>query len=242
MDADTVIFIHEFLTEFFKNQDDPISPPGVKDRKTIESAVARPFASAGGKEVYPSIFLKAAALFHSITCNHSFHNGNKRAALLSTLYFLSENNYLLEGCSDDEMYEFSRQVAAHELCENRKDEVHAIANWLSSNSRKQQKGERPLKFGVLRDILSKFGFEIIDNGKTCDIYKDGTVIETILKKGIQGFEDYDPYYISELRKRLCLNVENGIDSLKFYGQKGISEELNQFMMLRLDVMKRLAKI
>ena len=68
------------------------------------------------------------------------------------------------------------------------------------------------------------------------------VVSSVLKKGAKGFEDYDPPYIAELRKRLGLVAEDGIDSARFYGQKGIADELNMFMQLRLDVMKRLAKI
>ncbi|WP_202898916.1 Fic family protein [Kingella kingae] len=29
-------------------------------------------------------------MFHSIINNHPFHNGNKRTALLSTIYYLGE--------------------------------------------------------------------------------------------------------------------------------------------------------
>ena len=123
MDATTIVFIHEHLTEFFADKEDPISPPGVKDMTTIESAAARPYATAGGNDAYPTPFLKAASLFHSIAGNHSFHNGNKRAALLSTLYFLSEHGYWVDRCDDDEMYEFTRKTAAHEIAEDRNQEV-----------------------------------------------------------------------------------------------------------------------
>ncbi len=242
MDATTIVFIHQHLTEFFADKEDPISPPGVKDMSTIESAAGRPYATAGGRDAYPTVFLKAASLFHSIACNHSFQNGNKRAALLSTLYFLSEHGYWVDRCDDDEMYEFTRMIAAHEVAEDRRSEVPAIAEWLERNSRRQQKGEKPLKLPALRDALSRFGFELRDSGKTFDVIQGREVVETILKKGMQGFEDYDQAYISELRKRLRLTPEHGIDSARFYGQKGIADELNQFMQLRLDVMKRLAKI
>ena len=46
MDASTIVFIHEHLTEFFADKEDPISPPGVKDMSTIQSAAARPHATA----------------------------------------------------------------------------------------------------------------------------------------------------------------------------------------------------
>lgn len=242
MDATTVVFIHEHLTDFFADKEDPISPPGVKDITTIESAAARPTATAGGQDAYPTVFLKAASLFHSIACNHSFHNGNKRAALLSTLYYLSEHGYWVDRCDDDEMYELTRQIAAHEIDPDRRNEVPVIADWLERNSRRQQKGEKPLKLGALRDALARFGYDLHDLGKTLEVRKEGAVVETVLKKGAKGFEDYDPAYISELRKRLNLTAEHGVDSARFYGQKGIAEELNQFMQLRLDVMKRLAKI
>ncbi len=242
MDASTIVFIHEHLTEYFADKDDPISPPGVKNMETVESAAARPIATVGGRDAYPTVFLKAASLFHSIACNHSFHNGNKRTALLSTLYYLGEHGYWLDRCDDDEMYEFTRKMAAHEITEDRRDEVKVIADWLEHNARKQQKGERQLKLVDLREALGRFGFELRENGQTLQIIKDDSVVETIRKKGTQGFEDYDHQYIAELRKRLHLTVEDNVDSARFYGQKGISEDLNQFMQLRLEVMKRLAKI
>ena len=191
MDASTIIYIHEHLTDFFADKEDPISPPGVKEQTTIESAAARPFATAGGLDAYPTIFLKAASLFHSIACNHSFHNGNKRAALLSTLYFLSEFGYWVDRCDDNEMYEFTRQMAAHEITLDRRDEVPVIADWLERNSRKQQKGERQMKLGALREALDRFGFDLRDLGKTLEVVKDGQVVATVLKKGAKGFEDYD---------------------------------------------------
>lgn len=242
MDASTIIFIHEHLTNFFEDKEDPISPPGVQNLSSIESAAARPYATAGGEDAYPTPFLKAAALFHSIAGNHSFHNGNKRAALLSTLYFLSEHGYWVDRCNDDEMYEFTRQIAAHEIAEDRNEEVMTIADWLEGNSRKQQKGELPMKLTVLRDALSRFGYELNEAGKVIDVVKNGIVVDSILRRGAKGYADYDPPYIAELRKRLNLTPEEGVDSARFYGHRGITSELNEFMQLRLDVMKRLAKI
>ena len=64
MDASTIVFIHEHLTEFFADKEDPISPPGVKDMSTIQSAAARPHATAGGNDAYPTPFMKAAAFLN----------------------------------------------------------------------------------------------------------------------------------------------------------------------------------
>lgn len=243
VDASTIIFLHEYLTEFFADKEDPITPPGVKDMSTIESAAARPNATIGGEDAYSTPFIKAAALFHSIVGNHSFFNGNKRVALLSALYYLSEFGYLVEKCNDEDMYEFTRKVAAHEIVADRNDEVRVIAEWLERHSRKQQKGEKPMKFGALRDALERFGYKLHSQGNKFNVLYDGRkVFEKILKKGARGAEDFDPPYIAALRKRLGLVPEKGIDSARFYGNKGITEELNSFMQFRLDVMKRLAKI
>lgn len=242
MDAATIVSIHEYLTEFFQDSDDPIRPPGIKNYATIESAAGRPSTTVGGEDAYKTEFLKGAALFHSVASNHSFHNGNKRAALLSTLYFLSERGIWLDRCSDDEMYEFTRRLAAHEICEDRKDEIEHVALWLERNSRRQVKGEKPLKWSELKEVLQRFGFDLEEDGRQVNIYKEGAYISSIKSKGRKGIEDYDPPYIAELRKRLQLTPENGVDSSRFYGHKGLTEDLNTFMAMRIDVMRRLARI
>lgn len=219
MDASTIIFIHEYLTQFFLDKDDPINPPGVKNLSTVESAAARPNATAGGYDAYPTPFLKAAALFHSIAGNHSFHNGNKRAALLATLYYLSELGYWVDKCDDDEMYEFTRRVAAHEIASERNAEVPLIAEWLERNSVKQQAREESMMVDALRESLGHFELELSDHRKTIEALRDGKVVTSVLKNGNQG-----------------------IGTARVYGRKSISDELNLLMEERLDVMNRLAKI
>lgn len=242
INTQTIIYIHDYLTSYFINLEDPIQPPGVKSIDGIESAASRPDLNPE----YDTHYLKAAALFHSIINNHPFHNGNKRTALLSTIYYLGEFGILLEHCTDEELYEFTRQIAAHEICENRQDEVRVIAEYLEKYSRSQIKGDRPLKFRQLEEILINFDFKLVDYGNVCKVKKisDGTTIigVTVKKKGQKGKEDFDPQYISKLRKLLKLTPEYGIDSMRFYGEEGVSDELNNFMKIRIEVMKKLAKI
>ena len=71
----------------------PGEPIGVKEPNLLDSAINRPKQSAFGKDVYPSIHEKAAALFESIAKNHAFHNANKRTALASLIVFLKINHY-----------------------------------------------------------------------------------------------------------------------------------------------------
>ena len=67
--------------------------PALRDLGLLESAVARPQASALGKDAYPDIVGKAAALLHSLVLNHPFVDGNKRTAVLAMLVFVDLNGY-----------------------------------------------------------------------------------------------------------------------------------------------------
>jgi death-on-curing protein len=208
----------------------------------LESAASRPFSSAGGKDAFPETFDKAAALFHGIISNHSFYNGNKRTALLSVLYFLGDEGFIVDKCTDNEMFEFTRQVAAHEITNERIDELEFIKEWFLRNSRKQLKGDCRLTFKELRIILIHFGFDISDHGNTYQITHDKRYITNIKKKGSSGHEEYDKKYISELRKRLSLTANYGVDSPMFYMNKGVSDDLSKLMEMRSEVMRELAKI
>lgn len=64
---------------------------GVKEPGLLESAVHRPQTSVFGKDAYPTIFEKAAALFESLGQNHPFHNANKRTAFTALVIFLRYN-------------------------------------------------------------------------------------------------------------------------------------------------------
>ncbi|MGY3869063.1 type II toxin-antitoxin system death-on-curing family toxin [Aeromonas crassostreae] len=243
MNTAQVIFIHDYLTRYFNSSDDPISPSGIKNLTLLDSAVNRPFMSVGGSDAYNTVFDKGAALFHSLINNHCFHNGNKRTALLSTLVYLSENGYLLNSATDDELFEFTRKSAAHELSEDRQNELSIISSWLENNSRRRKSGEHQLKFSDLREILIGFEYDITEcTGRTHDIIKNGVVVTSILQKGGKGKEDYDKQYISKLRKKLKLTSDYGVDSYMFYGDRGFDKTLGRFMKMRDKVMRELAKI
>jgi death-on-curing protein len=240
--VDELIEIHETLVDWFEAADDPISPSGIKDMNLLESAAARPSQTIGKSDAYQTIFLKAAALFHSLVNNHAFHNGNKRIALVAAQALLAQQNYWLDRGSDEEMFEFTRRAAAHELTDDRADEVSIIAQWLKSSARKIVKGEHPMRYKELKDALERFGYDIDPpDGELLNVYKDGDVVERVSKQGIKGFRPYHTDYISELRKRLALTPANGVDSALFYGHKGVGNNAALFIELRVEVMKQLAR-
>ena len=73
----------------------------IRDRGLLFSALARPSASMYGEDAYPTLELKAAALFSSLAQNHPPFDGNKRLSWLLTLAFLRLNGCRVVMTTDD---------------------------------------------------------------------------------------------------------------------------------------------
>lgn len=73
----------------------PNEPIGVKDWTLLDSALHHPQQSVFGEDAYPTLLDKAAALFASLSQNHTFHNANKRTSFAATFLFLKLNGYQL---------------------------------------------------------------------------------------------------------------------------------------------------
>jgi death on curing protein len=101
----------------------------VRDYGLLESALARPQATAFGKDAYPDLDAKAAALLHSIARNHALIDGNKRLALAAVIAFYGLNGRRLI-LTNDEAYDLVIGVAAGQL-----DDVEVIAATLRNATR-----------------------------------------------------------------------------------------------------------
>ena len=100
----------------------------VRDHGLLESALARPQASVFGRDAYPTLMLKAAALTHSLVRNHGLVDGNKRLGLSGLIAFLGLNGMRLTW-TNDEAYEFIVKIASGAL-----DEVSEIAERIERSS------------------------------------------------------------------------------------------------------------
>jgi death on curing protein len=96
----------------------------VRDYGLLEAALARPQATAFGKDAYPDLDTKAAALLHSIARNHALIDGNKRLALAAVIAFYGLNGRRLT-LTNDQAYDLVMSVAAGQL-----DDVDTIATVL----------------------------------------------------------------------------------------------------------------
>lgn len=104
------------------------APAEIRDVGLLESAAARPRASAFGKDAYPSVHEKAAALLHSIVRNHALVDGNKRLGLAAVIAFYGLNWRRLS-LTNDEAYDLVIAVAAGKL-----DDLAVVAERLESGS------------------------------------------------------------------------------------------------------------
>lgn len=82
----------------------------VRDYGLLESALARPRASVFGEDAYPDVFLKAAALMHSLARNHALVDGNKRLAWTACRTFLALNDRWI-AANEDDRFDFVIRVA-----------------------------------------------------------------------------------------------------------------------------------
>lgn len=102
---------------------------GLRDANLLVSAVERPKTSFGGKEVFNTVFEKAAACFESLAKYHVFVDGNKRTAIVASARFLHINDFEL-AATNEEVEDFVLKTIVKGL------EVKEIATWFKKHSRK----------------------------------------------------------------------------------------------------------
>jgi death-on-curing protein len=119
---DTVLAIHDDMVNRYGGSH------GIRDLGLIQSAIARPQSSFGGDDLYPNVFDKAAALFHSLMFNHAFIDGNKRTTIVSTARFLFLNEFELDVSQED-------FVTFPLLVENKHLSIEKISKWIENHSK-----------------------------------------------------------------------------------------------------------
>jgi death-on-curing family protein len=245
--TDEVLHIHDRVCVDLSVADgDPVDTPGARDVGLLESAVARQEIGARNVLKYDTPYLNAATLMFGLCCNHPFHNGNKRTALVSMIAHLEKNGYTLFETKQQALYSMVKDVARHRLADSsskkrgsapieasKRDadsEVDAIARWLRGTARRTDKAERRITHRQLRTILSQYGFDLRDP-------KNGSIAvcrEVVRRKGLalKRVTEYDRVCsiayrgetrlvgmrdLKKLRRESKLDDRNGYDSEVFYG-------------------------
>lgn len=181
---------HPLITEVTE----PISPPGVKNMHLLESAVARQTTGLGDYSKYDTSYSNCATLVYGIACNHAFHNGNKRAALLCMIKHLYRNGLILRSnTSNKEVYSFLTSIAAGTLRDYKEKhksykllhknvygtekgrrtgtevdhelDIKFIEGWLKKNSVSKNEDDRPVRWRNLFSILERLKLTVVPDEK-----------------------------------------------------------------------------
>jgi len=136
--------IHEKITDLFFSHHPPIANHSILSQGMLESATSRPSYQFEGKDLYPDIYQKAAALLRSLVCNHPFLDGNKRTAVVCTFSFLFLNNLLMNPTAQppkpssvvetDYILEYVLKIARGQIKGDEREIIQNIAQWLKDNS------------------------------------------------------------------------------------------------------------
>lgn len=102
---------------------------GIRDRNAIQSVVGQPQQAVFGKELYPTLFLKASVYARNIIAHHPFLDGNKRTGITVASVFLSDNGYAIEA-KEGEFYKLALNIAKD------KWKYERIAAWFESHTTK----------------------------------------------------------------------------------------------------------
>lgn len=103
-----VLRVHKMMIEKTGGLD------GVRDESLLDSALNVPFQTFDGKDIYPALLPKAAALCRSLISNHPFADGNKRTGIHIMLIFLELNGVELS-YTQNELVEFGLGVASGKI-------------------------------------------------------------------------------------------------------------------------------
>lgn len=140
------------------------SLPALKyaDKAKILSALAHPFASAGGEDLYPTVPAKAAAMFRGLVKNHGLTDGNKRLAVTTMSTFLLANGWI-PVYTNVQLYRYALRVARHQG----NYPVPAIERWIRRNTRLM--AEHDL------EILRKQNRRLASRGRLMDVAFDSEI-------------------------------------------------------------------
>jgi death-on-curing family protein len=258
LSAEQVESIHWTLAKDLAGDADPIDPAGVRSANLLESAVHRQHTSLGDQVKYPTAVMAAAALLHSLVLNHAFHNGNKRTALVSMLVSLDENGLMLI-CDENQLFKVVLRLAQHELVPREWSdiadrEVIWLADWMEDNSRTIEKGERPIQWRKLKQLLGRFDARcemptgvgnrmnitrVVESPRRFGMTRRRRLFVQVKYAGDDGREAMK-YTVHQIRKELELDDEHGVDSASFYGDAG--RAVGDFIVRYRKTLTRLARL
>jgi len=244
-----VIDAHFAIADFFYADGAGMGGIGPRSMELLHSALYRQHVSFGGKRKWTDPLDICATLLFGLIMDHPFHDGNKRTAFLSSLYYLRRKSRTPN--VDEKVYEdFTVDIADHNLqpyldsyqIANGDDrEIRCIAEFLRRNTRRSDKRIYVVTYRELNRLLKKYRCELkYPFRNAIDIVQiDNRGNERrIMNIGFPGWtRTVNDLAIRNIRQKLKLTDENGIDSQSFF--KGV-EDLEELIAHYQEPLRRLA--
>ena len=100
---------------------------GIRDLGGLEAALARPFQTFGGEELYPTAIEKAAAILESVIIRHPWLDGNKRTGFMLMAFILAKHRIRITA-AEDACYEMTIAVAEG------RSSAEEIRSWIGAHT------------------------------------------------------------------------------------------------------------
>lgn len=177
-----VLKAHYILSDYFIKRGEAVSY-GILKFDMLSSAVSRQYVEFGGKKKWEDDNQRIASLLYGLTMDHAFHDGNKRTALLSALWYLNKCGRDIREDSVKYMEELVVRIASRTLSELKDfkrfstdcdSEVLFIAQKLKSWTRKVDRNLYTITYAELDTRLKQFGHYLGDpSGNRISVYRKG---------------------------------------------------------------------
>lgn len=141
------------LQSFFKKHNDPIPVYEQSYFDKLDSIINTPKKTFDKRELYPSLYDKAACYFYFINKFHPFNNGNKRISIVATGVFLMFNSMNM-AASEDEIYNFAKQITISNKKE--RQDFLDVVRFVKKHSRKESVKRRASLTKLFKEVQKIF--------------------------------------------------------------------------------------
>jgi death-on-curing family protein len=266
--TDEIEELHKILCDNYEllPEMEPVSPPGIKNRDMLESAVSRQLVGSGDYYKYPDIYTNCATLVFGLVKNHSFHNGNKRIGFLALIKHLYSNGYVIRPyIQHKEIYELLRTLADSALEEHAAifnkhfykqhkkikwtDEVQIkyLALWLRQNAEHKNTKikQKTIPVNELERLLRTKNLETSFSGKFLTVSKKNSFFQDLLGKNaykkdyiIKDERNVPLNLIEQMRRDFSIAFLDGVDNSTFYNDEDV---INHEIVSYKKIIYKLAK-
>ncbi len=241
INIDDVMRAHYLLCDYFIREGENIFNYGPREINLLVSAISRQTTGLNTMLKWKEQYEQCASLFYGLIKNHPFHDGNKRTALLTCLFFLQKTGKVPTGIQKEwEMLavntagntldNYSWYSSSKKKYSNENDRrVFVISKFIKRNTRPEDKRHYTVTYNQLNALLHRFGY-ILDNpvGNRIDVIKVVLKRSGLFQKVVQQKERIThigfPGWTREVslkdlkivREATGLIPSNGYDSEVFY--------------------------